>query len=63
MSWTQQDLANLKKAIGHGALKTEIGGEKVEYRSLAEMKEIKSMMEEELSGQSRSEFIETQYES
>ncbi|MCV6548569.1 MAG: hypothetical protein OIF56_15025 [Cohaesibacter sp.] len=63
MSWTKQDLANLKKAIGLGALETQIGGERVRYRSLAEMKEIKAMMEEELSGNRCSEFIETIYES
>ncbi|WP_114010814.1 phage head-tail joining protein [Cohaesibacter intestini] len=63
MSWTQEDLANLKKAFALGAKKTRIAGEEVEYRSLSEMKEIIDMIERDLAGQPRSDFIQTIYES
>lgn len=54
MGWTQADIDALKKAMKTGARRVEYGsGETrriVEYRSLAEMKQILADMEEEVAG-------------
>jgi len=48
MSWTQTDLANLKRAIASGTLSATVGGVQQTYRSLDEMVRIKNMIEAEL---------------
>lgn len=54
MAWTQADIAALKRAIKTGARRVEFGsGETrrvVEYRSLAEMRQILADMEDEFAG-------------
>ena len=49
MAWTQSDLDKLNKAIAKGARVVDFDGDRVEYRSLADMQKIKSQMERELS--------------
>jgi hypothetical protein len=49
MAYTQTDLTNIKKAIATGTLTVEVDGQKVTYRSLAELERIKSMIEREVS--------------
>ena len=48
MSWTSDDLTAIKRAIATGTLSASIGGVQQTYRSLAEMIQIKSMIEAEL---------------
>lgn len=54
MIWTQADIAALKRAIKTGARRVEFGsGETrrvVEYRSLAEMRQILADMEDDVAG-------------
>lgn len=52
MAWTQTEVDNLKKAIAQGVLTVDYGDKRVTYRSLAEMKEILSMMQAEVAGDS-----------
>ena len=52
MAWTQTELDKLKKAYALGALTVEYAGQRVTYRSLAEMKQIIADMESEISGSS-----------
>lgn len=51
MAYTTEDLAALQRAIARGARVLEMGGEKVEFRSLREMERIEAKIKEEL-GQS-----------
>lgn len=46
--YTVEDYNTLKKAIAQGALRVRYGDKEVEYRSLSDMKDILSMMAEEL---------------
>lgn len=46
--WTHEDYTTLCQMLGKGVTSLEVNGEKVTYRSLAEMKQIKAMMEGEL---------------
>jgi hypothetical protein len=46
--WTQQDYETLCQMLGKGVTSMEVNGEKVSFRSLAEMRQIKGMMEDEL---------------
>lgn len=48
MSWTLDDLTNLKRAIASGTLSATVGGVQQTYRSLDEMIRIKNMIEAEL---------------
>jgi hypothetical protein len=48
MTWTHEDLANLKRAIASGTLSATVGGVQQTYRSLDDMVRIKSMIEAEL---------------
>lgn len=48
MPYTNQQYETLKAAIASGALSVNYGDKQVTYRSLAEMKQILSMMEAEL---------------
>lgn len=51
MAFTQTDIDALKEAIGSGALKVRYAdGREVQYRSLAEMREILRMMSDDVSG-------------
>lgn len=50
MAFTQADADRLRQAIAKGASRLELNGEKVEFRSLAEMKETLRMIEAELAG-------------
>lgn len=49
MAYTLEDLNTLKAAIALGAREVEYADKKVTYRSLAEMLQIKNMMEQELN--------------
>ncbi|MCV6603053.1 MAG: hypothetical protein OIF54_16090 [Cohaesibacter sp.] len=49
MSYTQQDLANIKAAIASGADQAMIQGEMVKYRSLDDLRRIKAEIEAELA--------------
>lgn len=51
MAWTSTDIADLKVAIASGAMRVRYsdGGE-VQYRTLAEMREILRTMEAEVAG-------------
>lgn len=48
MSWTADDLTNLKRAIASGTLSASVGGVQQTYRSLDDMVRIKNMIEAEL---------------
>lgn len=50
MAWTQGQIDALKAAIADGARVVKYQDRTVEYRSLAEMKEILGMMESEVAG-------------
>ena len=50
MAFTQKDADRLRSAIAKGVSSVELNGEKVTYRSLAEMKEALRMVEGELAG-------------
>jgi hypothetical protein len=50
MAFTQSDADRLRSAIAKGVSSVELNGEKVTYRSLAEMKEALRMVEGELAG-------------
>lgn len=48
--YTATQLADLRAAIAEGVLKVAANGRTVEYRSLAEMKELERLMSAELEG-------------
>lgn len=48
MSYTPEQLAELKANIAKGVTSLEINGEKVTFRSLDEMRRIVKMMEEDM---------------
>lgn len=50
MSYTQADADRLRASIAKGASEVEVAGERVRFRSLAEMKETLAMIEGELAG-------------
>lgn len=54
MAWTQADIDALKAAMARGLKSAQIGQERVEYASMAEMRSALAMMEAEVSGTSRS---------
>lgn len=56
MAYTTDDLAALQRAIAKGARVLEMGGEKVEFRSLREMERIEAKIMEDL-GQSTSRRV------
>lgn len=49
MAWTQADIDNLKAAIASGERRVKYQDKEVEYRTLAEMKEILRGMEAEVT--------------
>lgn len=48
MAWTQADVDKMKRAIASGARVVQLNGERVEYRSLAEMRATLAMMQGDL---------------
>lgn len=55
MAFTQTDIDKLKAAIGTGARKVRYSdGREVEYRTLAEMREVLTMMQADVSSSSGS---------
>jgi hypothetical protein len=61
MAYTIEDLNNLKDAIKEGVLEVEYSDKKVKYRSLAEMFQIKDMIEQELGMRSKGARIFTKF--
>ncbi|MDF3606120.1 hypothetical protein PE067_08260 [Paracoccus sp. DMF-8] len=56
MPYTRADADQLRAAIAKGAAEVQVNGERVRFRSLAEMREALNMIEAELAGQSASSF-------
>lgn len=56
MAFTQADADRLRAAIAKGVSSVELNGEKVTFRSLAEMKESLRMIEAEISGAASGRF-------
>lgn len=54
MAWTQGDIDALKAAMARGLRSAQIGHEKVEYASMAEMRSTLALMEAEVAGVNRS---------
>lgn len=50
MAYTQADADQLRRAIAKGVSAVEINGEKLTFRSLAEMRSTLQMIEDELAG-------------
>ena len=50
MSYTADDLANIRKAIASGSLEVQFGDRRRRYRSLAELREAERHIQTELSG-------------
>jgi len=48
VTWTQEDLENIEKAIATGALVVKYTDREVRYRSLNEMKEVRDMIRKAL---------------
>ena len=48
MAWTNEDLVKLEKAIATGARSVEYTTGKVEYRSLSEMLQVRTMIRKAL---------------
>ncbi len=56
MPYTQADADRLRAAIAKGASKIELNGERIEFRSLADMRETLNMIEGELAGGEKAFF-------
>lgn len=50
MAFTQADADRLRASIAKGVSEAEVNGERVRFRSLAEMREVLAMIEGELAG-------------
>ncbi|NIB44822.1 hypothetical protein HBA55_34900 [Pseudomaricurvus alkylphenolicus] len=50
MSYTQQDLRDISAAIATGVLQVTINGRSTTFRSLAEMMQVRSMIEDAVNG-------------
>ena len=48
MAWTVQHLQALEEAIAQGALRVRYSDKEVQYRSLAEMLQLRDLMRQEL---------------
>lgn len=48
MAWTQTDLDTLEKAIATGATRVKYADKEVEYRTLAEMWQLRDQIKDEL---------------
>lgn len=57
MSYTQTELAALKAALAAGTTRVSYDGRSVEFRTLAEIKEIIALIEAELSGAVRTRSV------
>ena len=53
MTYTLQQLNDLRAAIAEGTLRVSANGRSVEYRSLSEMRQLERIMAEELEQESR----------
>ena len=53
MAYTQTQLNDLRAAIAEGVTKVAANGRTVEYRSLAEMRQLERIMAEELEAATR----------
>ncbi|MCD8139460.1 MAG: hypothetical protein LUE17_06740 [Planctomycetaceae bacterium] len=53
MKFTEEQYVALKEAIASGELSVQYNGRRIQYRSLAEMLQAKSLMEDELFGKSK----------
>jgi len=53
MAYTAQQLADLRAAIAEGVTKVAANGRTVEYRSLAEMRQLERIMADELESTTR----------
>jgi hypothetical protein len=51
MAYTQTDLDNIRKLIAAGAGAVSIAGKRVEYRSLAELRDIEARIEADVDGE------------
>ena len=56
MAYTQADADRLRSAIAKGASEVEVNGERVRFRSLADMRATLTMIENELAGRSGAAF-------
>lgn len=56
MPFTQADAERLRAAIAKGVSEAEVNGERVRFRSLAEMKETLIMIEDDLAGRASGSF-------
>ncbi|WP_017999918.1 hypothetical protein [Paracoccus sp. N5] len=56
MPFTQADAERLRAAIAKGVSEAEVNGERVRFRSLAEMKETLIMIEDVLAGRASGAF-------
>ncbi|OWJ69829.1 hypothetical protein CDV50_16040 [Haematobacter massiliensis] len=56
MAFTQADADRVRAAIAKGVSSVEVNGEKVAFRSLAEMRETLRMIEDELAGAASGRF-------
>lgn len=52
-SYTQQQLSDLRAAIAEGITKVSANGRTVEYRSLADMRQLERIMAEQLEQSTR----------
>lgn len=56
MPVTQAEIDALRRAIARGAAEVQVGGERVRYQSLQEMRKVLADMEAELRGENRKSF-------
>ena len=56
MAYTQADADRLRSAIAKGASEVEVNGERVRFRSLADMRATLAMIENELAGRTGAAF-------
>ncbi|MER5173921.1 phage head-tail joining protein [Thioclava kandeliae] len=56
MAWTAADITRMERAIATGARVVQINGERVEYRTLDEMRATLVMMKDQLSGAGTGRF-------
>jgi hypothetical protein len=50
MAWSQTDIDNLRAAIASGQVIVRSGDRSIQYRSLAEMRDLLAQMESEIAG-------------
>jgi len=57
MAYTQSDLDAIRSAIARGARRVKMNNEEVEFRDLAEMRQIEAIIAREISGASTSKLV------